>query len=176
MLHRHRQRHQMKPMMTKCHFSVAQTAILRRMVAEGASAREIGAAIGKSRNAVVGKAYRLGIDWRAAKRGPPPAQCPPASRRVAHHVPPHERGEPLKPPQAELSDGKRKARRARKPSVPPVVSPAVSIWAAGPFHCRFPITEVSPIDDFRFCGAPAPFRAYCPKHEAMMRSRQRRQK
>jgi hypothetical protein len=32
---------------------------------------------------------------------------------------------------------------------------AVTMWEAGPMACRWPVTDANPIDDFRFCGAPA---------------------
>jgi hypothetical protein len=52
-------------------------------------------------------------------------------------------------------------------------SQPVSIWNAGPFHCRFPVTEVSPIDEFRFCGARTQMLfGYCPEHaDRMVRGR-----
>lgn len=45
-------------------------AILRRMVEEGRSAREAGLALGCSRNAAMGKANRLGLQFRSNDRRP----------------------------------------------------------------------------------------------------------
>lgn len=50
-------------------WSEADDATLRRMILDGASARQIGAAVGRSRNAAIGRGFRLGLQFKGHAHG-----------------------------------------------------------------------------------------------------------
>ena len=68
-----------------CNWDDESTEKLRRLWAEGLSARKIAVQIpGATRNSVIGKAHRLGLPARAkSTRKPPPPRSPAAARRRA---------------------------------------------------------------------------------------------
>lgn len=121
---------------------------LNRLWAEGKSITEIGKLIGMTRNAVVGKAHRLGLAKRpspiARAAGPRPAQAP---RKV-------------QPRAAKAVVAPAPARPAKAPVFRP------TRIANGP-ACRWPIGDPK-TDDFHFCGDPSiEGKPYCEKHCAM---------
>jgi hypothetical protein len=120
--------------------------------------------------------------WRGRKPDPPAAERPaaPALAAVPATPAPAPKTTQNRPKLPEPTSRPTIRYRPMLPAKPePDAAPdasqwgPVSIFAAGPFHCRFPVTEVHPLADFRFCGARAPFYGYCPAHQAQMWSRRR---
>jgi len=131
---------------------------LEKLWAEGHSTAEIGRRMGVSKNAVVGKAHRLGLPSRqspidAKRRAPrkPATRAKPAARRVAAPA------EPKAP-----------APAAAAPAAPPRKKPVRK--HSGP-SCQWPFGDPR-LPGFHFCGAPAePGKPYCDEHCAMAYNR-----
>jgi GcrA cell cycle regulator len=130
-------------------------ARLRALWAEGHSTAEIGRRMGVSKNAVVGKAHRLGLEARPSpiRREEEAAAARPAQlRRVVG---------PTLPALAAVS--------AAVPAVPAGVRMAPAPMTAGPRArtCCWPLGEPGTVS-FRFCGAEAlPGKPYCAEHAAV---------
>jgi GcrA cell cycle regulator len=123
-----------------------------------------------TRNAVTGKANRLGLIKKRLDDGtPPPRQQIPNSgfMTVRLNQARHKRKPPTMP-----------ATSATEMGLEEVPATAITLFEAGPDHCRWPFGHPrSP--DFRFCGAPItrPSRfSYCQYHNviAMHTGRPRR--
>jgi GcrA cell cycle regulator len=141
--------------------------LMRKMFEDGCSMSQIGAAIGCSRNAVIGKVHRLGLE-RFVPRATP--RQPQTTRRARS---------PRPPPLPVLVE-------APKPLLVEVVEAATLApppWVVGHARkqiielrsdeCRWPIGE--PGDDFCFCAEPnLRGSSYCPYHDRISRERKRR--
>ena len=126
-------------------------ARLRSLWAEGHSAARIGEAMGVSKNAIVGKAHRLGLAGRPSPIRRDGAPAPPMPVRAPLVT--------LPPPVA----------------APPTPAPAPRVGPAR--TCCWPMGEPG-TKAFRFCGAEADgFRPYCAEHAAVayVRVRDRRE-
>ena len=159
---------------------------LRRDAAQGLSAGQIEIlwADGTTRNAIIGKCARMGIqllgnNWR-------PATSKDCAFREQQRAPKKRLGRqlPLKPGAQAAS-----AALIDLPKPPPEPAPQIDLSMFGPldgaptailsltrFSCRFPIGEPSS-PDFRFCGALEadmavdPPRPYCPACKARLKAR-----
>lgn len=140
---------------------------------DGLSARECGAALGVTRNAVIGKVHRLKLQ----KHGPTP-KMPASKVRALKST--GERGTTGK--YRGVVTAARKARMAKAIPAPPpeVFSPAAEDLAVGAWNplpgatpiglmdlsdkvCRWPVSDGAP---FLFCGcATAEGSSYCPTHK-----------
>ena len=115
-----------------------QLTILRSMWAAKATGLEIGAELGTSRSAVLGKLRRLGL-VRGSKPKPPPMIFTRDRSRVARRKP--------KPPAETLRPG------------------PVTMEHLAAKHCRW--IEGSPTPDPLYCGVAQQYGSpYCPKHTA----------
>jgi GcrA cell cycle regulator len=130
---------------------------LRALWLAGATTRVIGAELGVSRNAVVGKARRLDLPPRPNPKGiRPGGQLPPPRPRPQPVRPPHQ---PLEPQQRASLAGRPPAPPATPPT-PPEPPPARAARTDG---CMWPMTDDKP---WRFCGAAtAGHGPYCRKHQ-----------
>ena len=130
----------------------------------GLTGRQIGELLGCSRNAVIGKCYRMGIPgWPANKCG---GGVPKG----------YQREERKRPPKV---DKKVTVRVRRLPTrdfwvkcVPfhagtdPHKTP-IKLMELRSYHCRWPIGDPKE-PDFGFCGSPADFgKPYCDEHHRM---------
>jgi hypothetical protein len=113
--------------------------------ASGASARDIGETLGKTRNAVLGMVHRRGL----ARNPHPPKEIDPVD---------------VKPAKVE-----RRSPPKTTPAPPPVVAvPApppggVSFFQLRGHHCRWPLGGTMEKAEF-YCGAPKlPGKSYCKK-------------
>ena len=130
-------------------------ATLRRMAAEGAWACEIGEALGRSKNSVIGRSHRLGVQLFGGNSGPKPQQA--AKPRAPRPVKP-----PVQPP-------------AVTPDLIPPIAPLpaetfpqmISLVQLRERTCRWPYGDPKQ-DSFRFCGNETDgIGPYCAEHHAM---------
>lgn len=137
--------------------------VLRAMADQGATSREIGAAMGKTRNAIIGRSHRLGI--KLGLKRPPGPKPKPKQPRIRRPVPSKIIVAPApKPVPASPAP-------APDPVVValPVFSPApsrVTFMNRRPFQCAFMLGSgyKSPI-----CAQPIAheFTSYCAEHHAL---------
>lgn len=141
--------------------------MLRRLWGQGQTASQIAAALGGvTRNAVIGKAHRLGLTGRPSpiKRDATGGEAPkrrPAARRMAINPQP----KPMLPmartastPQAEIAPPAAPAAQERPRAYQPQRS------HAGGKACSWPMGDPKQ-PGFHFCGEPAePGRPYCGTH------------
>lgn len=124
-------------------WSDEKTELLRSLWTEGLSASDIGKKVGKTRNAVLGKAHRLGLASRIDIERP---QRPSTPRVYVPKVK-MEEPEPILEPPLVLDDGSN-----------------VTVLTINDRHCRWPIGHPNE-DTFHFCGlAPKADRPYCEAH------------
>lgn len=161
-------------------------AVLKKLWAEGLSAQVIADRLncGFTRNAVIGKAHRLGLAERAKnpmvrkKRSPNGAQ-----KRWNGHAEFDAAGNPPKPRATMARPPARGRKKADKPwirlldepnrpmtgeAVPPKL-PHKKLLDLEPGDCRFPYHDIQKEPErFHFCGHPAePGLPYCTAHSAI---------
>ena len=139
---------------------------LRRRWKDGARAREIGAELGVSANAVIAKIHRLGIARLSPYGGAPGRRL--ALRRIPAGDRPHRvrrRAFSLRraPPAPPLLNSKRFVENARRDEEIPR-SQRRALFELSDASCRWPVGDpASP--SFFFCGAEAMrSKSYCAAH------------
>jgi GcrA cell cycle regulator len=137
---------------------------LRVLWLEGVGTREIGEALGVSKNAVIGKARRLGLAPRPSPLGVHPGQPLPPPRPRPHHA----KTQPPPRPKVVLEPQQR-ASLAGRPPAPPATPPTPPEPPPAPQGsggtCMYPTSDGRP---WTFCGAPCvPGRVYCAEHVAI---------
>jgi hypothetical protein len=147
-------------------FKVAWTGahdeVLRRRWLS-ASASEIAIDVSRSRNSVIGRARRLGLENKAPTR-PRKALKALRDRPLPRPAPPTE------PPPAPESDHSKSAIVADLLAAPDVYDhrPGKSIGELDVYDCRFPLGDIYK-GDFRYCGGTAAKRfGYCGHHTQRM--------
>lgn len=140
-------------------WTAAKIDRLRELWAEGLSAAAIGRELKMSKNAIVGKAHRLGLPDRPSpiRRGVTPSAKPP--RVTGPTLPPL--------PSAVLKPARTPATRATpKPAPAPRPAFQTSVTYPREMTCQYPFGEPGH-EGFRFCGAPREDkRPYCAQHVA----------
>lgn len=129
-------------------------AEVEKLLREGGTASSIGAAVGRSRNSIVGLVHRhlKHVGFRLA--APKMVEIV-RKRRV------------LEAKRALLRE---RARMAPDPEAIPIVLPTFPVnpllWELREHHCRWPLwaAEVDDINEKRFCGAAAIRGRYCAHH------------
>jgi hypothetical protein len=133
-------------------WTMAHDELLRRRWLS-ASASEIAIEVNRSRNSVIGRAWRLGLH-----------KAPPRPRKgwkALRDRPLARRGSPPGPPPAPLAVAESPDVYDRRPGK--------SIWELDIYDCRFPLGETCNKGDFRYCGAIAARRfGYCAHHSRRM--------
>jgi GcrA cell cycle regulator len=132
-----------------------RTNLLRTLWLQGQTASQIAERLGGvTRNAVIGKAHRLGLSSR-----PSPIRQRPAGRPAHQPAPPSAPRSPIIEPAAPAV--------AAAPLPQPVPAPAptrTAKAAPGSRACMWPVGDPKQ-PGFHFCGAPAePSRPYCAQH------------
>lgn len=128
---------------------------LRRLWAEGYSASAIAAELGiATRNAVIGKAHRLGLDGRAERKQ---AQAIREPRRKPERRP-------------KLNVGKVDAlTRNRITRSPPFDGSPITLFELSNWTCRWPVSD--DVCHMFYCGVPeadlSHGRPYCEHHTAI---------
>ena len=147
-------------------WSEEQTALLRKLWAEGGSASQIARQIAGqtncrlSRNAVIGRAFRIGCPHRNTTRPPNPNGVKGARirRRAAVVFVPNS---VIKPTKKE----RLRAELALIAALPPV-DPTATMANIGPDVCRY--MNGDPQTDATLCGRPAiDGRSYCAHHHKL---------
>jgi GcrA cell cycle regulator len=147
-----------------------QEDLLRKLVGEGLSAGEIALRMpGKSRNAVLGKAWRLGL--MGAER---PRRVTTKRKRRSPRRKPEARKEFVLFNTLGFIDKNSRVKKVHlvqdgyvpKPEEPAPEGQRKSLLELEEHHCRWPINDpLGP--DFHFCGAEANVGSvYCPTHHA----------
>lgn len=150
--------------------------VLEQLWDSGQSITQIGKALGMTRNAVVGKAHRIGLAKRASpivRSDKPAAPKVPAASHAAPRVPSHAPVSHRQAPAAREAAG-----REREPGAAPMpgndkpmqqLSPAMLnalTPTSGP-RCKWPIGDPKS-SEFDFCAKVAiPGKPYCAEHCAM---------
>ena len=129
-----------------------QVEELKRLWSEGLTTGEIGKALGVSKNAVVGKAHRLGLQGR-----PSPIRRPEDEPAVP--------AEPETPPPVAGKAPRRTSKAAKKAAATKEKRFTVNDLVSS--SCRWPIGDPKD-EDFHFCGKEAlPDKPYCAEHAAI---------
>jgi len=129
-----------------------QVEELKRLWGEGLTTGEIGKTLGVSKNAVVGKAHRLGLQGRPSPIRRPEDEIPAAAE--AEVVPPAPEKTSRRPSKSAKKTATAKEKRF-------TVNDLVST------SCRWPIGDPKD-EDFHFCGKEAmPGKPYCLDHCAV---------
>lgn len=148
-------------------------ALLKKMWKEGKSAAEIAKSLGKgvTRNAVIGKAHRMGLSGRpspikktaAPKKEAAPKKDPPKTTRSK------KTAAPAAAPSTKASSPAKEAAEDVKLFEKDVIPPGggVALIDLTERMCKWPIGDPRE-PDFTFCGRGIrPGTPYCPDHAAM---------
>jgi GcrA cell cycle regulator len=142
---------------------------LRALVSDGMSAGEIGREMGTSRNAIIGKARRLGVRLMGK-----PADG--AIMRANSRAAPQIAREGLRPtvPAARVGQGvrirsERVERHVERAAEPVQLSAWITICDLNERVCHFPAGDPRDLDTFRYCGASiGEGERYCGGHRRVM--------
>ena len=137
-------------------WSEARTKELIKLWATSISAREIGAILGVSRDAAIGKANRMGLARRANGHGNSDMRAAERAERHRHRQRMRKVAERPAATVAPCADG-----------VSLLCTDGVSLFDISSDQCRWPLNITYPIDKFRFCGTPTDGGSYCAYHFRM---------
>lgn len=149
-------------------------ALLKKMWKEGKSAADIAKVLAKgvTRNAVIGKAHRMGLSGRpspikntpAKKEAAPKAAKPAAAAPAARGAKKTRAAAPAKPNLALVKEAE-ELKKIEKEAVP--VGGGVALIDLTERMCKWPIGDPKE-PDFTFCGLGIRVGTpYCPNHAAM---------
>jgi GcrA cell cycle regulator len=124
-------------------------AKLKSLMDKGLSTSEIGKRLGFTKNAVVGKINRLGLN---AKPKPPAAkQAKPAAKSAPKKAAPSPAAAPKNSAESKIKAGR-------------IIQHSAALMALRPDQCRWP-TGNPDADDFSFCGEKCfAGKPYCFEH------------
>lgn len=168
----------------------ARIVVLEKLWREGISASQIGARLGVSRNAVIGKAHRLGLKDETGKRNsnqsaaglktsqlrrertaaalagmPAVARAEPSPPRKFTPNPIYK-GDPTTSPMTKKLEAIEAQLVARGPAQPQSLKAGTIACAdLEHHHCRWPIGDPQS-GPFGFCGRQRGDAIYCPPHAA----------
>ena len=143
-------------------------ALLTKLWSEGLSASQIAAELGggASRNAVLGKAHRLGLvrDETKGPSTPPPPKPPRPRNPPAAAEPPVPQAPPSVPVVVSQQPASEPAGTSAQNKAGVPRSAGVTIMELREAMCRFPLGDPT-TPEFRFCGAQASTGLpYCAHH------------
>jgi GcrA cell cycle regulator len=145
-------------------WTTEEDAQLTDMLAKGLSATQIGMALHRSRNAVIGRTHRLEHAGKVLTRSRGPLK-PPGTRKYAARTMRNPLPQPAAKPQGQavksiLSLAEVKAAPVvKEPPPPPDTKPVSILRVTG---CRYAVTDDKP---HRFCNAPLKEgSSYCEHH------------
>ncbi len=146
--------------------------LLKKMWKEGKSAADIAKMLGKgvTRNAVIGKAHRMGLSGRPSpiKKPAPPARKETGKKAAAPVKAPAKKASPAPVPALKnpaLAKEVEELKKIEKEIAP--LGGGVALLDLTERMCKWPIGDPRE-PDFTFCGHPIrPGTPYCPPHAAM---------
>jgi GcrA cell cycle regulator len=146
-------------------------ALLKKMWKEGKSAAEIAKTLAKgvTRNAVIGKAHRMGLSGRPSPIKKPPAPKKEAAKKAPARVPtaskaPKKTATAATTKSAHIARAAEEAPKFDKEEIPE--GGGVSLLELTERMCKWPIGDPRE-DDFTFCGRGIRVGTpYCPDHAA----------
>lgn len=152
-------------------WTVQRVETLKQRWNDGAPASEIAAELGDiTRNAVIGKAHRLGLAGRCGSASGARIAATVGERRPVERQSGVNRSR-IKSLRGQERQEQADERRAQFSAVEIVELPpeqsatAVRFMDLESHHCRYPLGDPRNFDAMRFCGAQAsPDRPYCPHH------------
>jgi GcrA cell cycle regulator len=136
---------------TQATWTTERIAVLKNRIDAGLSCAQIAREIGVSRNAVIGKAHRLGLSRFKSPVGQPGAVPSKVvrSRKVTQH---------------RILRALRRVPQLEVAEVPGDCPNRCSLLELQPWHCRWPISDPG-AEDFGFCGNnPVEGLPYCAAH------------
>lgn len=143
-------------------------AVLRKMVAEGHSGTKIGAHMGVSRNAVIGRVHRLGLRLGLNKGKRRPTTMRPTSKTL-----PKPKNFVRSPAKRDVALDEAAALRRlafqMEAALPPVIEEAAPVPLMVPLvelensACHWPYGDPKR-EDFGYCGHPKARGSYCEYH------------
>jgi GcrA cell cycle regulator len=149
-------------------------ALLKKMWKEGKSAAEIAKTLGKgvTRNAVIGKAHRMGLSGRPSPiKKPTPVKKEAAKKETSVKLPVGKKAAPVAPSKAPAAKNPllvkeaEELKKIEKEIVP--LGGGVALIDLTERMCKWPIGDPRE-PDFTFCGRGIrPGTPYCPDHAAM---------
>jgi GcrA cell cycle regulator len=126
--------------------------LLRGLLAGGATASQAGKALGATRNAIIGKAHRMGFAMRSQNTGGFRERAPVKAARPPRNTPPKPRSGPTRAPRVTPGEMRTIA----------LICEPVGLLDLLPTSCRWPVAEDG---GHLFCGARmAGDGPYCDGH------------
>lgn len=146
-------------------WTVERIDTLKQLWADGLTASQIGAEMGVSRNAIIGKKDRLGLEDRFSHGIPWSISGRiPSKRTVAVTGERKARVRNTTRIKAKIAGFDSGMEEYISVEAPPATEPIHSIFDLEPMHCRWPHGDPS-ATDFHFCGGKAlDGRPYCRSH------------
>ncbi|MDR2268668.1 MAG: GcrA family cell cycle regulator [Rickettsiales bacterium] len=141
-------------------WTTAAIAKLKTLFDKGLSTAEIGKRLGFTKNAIVGKINRLGLNSKGAKTKKPK----PAPKKKPEALPKKPNVKKTAP--KKEADKKRNAKTAResKQRTERIIRHSAQLMGLRADQCRWPIGDPDS-DDFRFCGEKCfTGKPYCFEH------------
>ena len=136
---------------TQTTWTTERITLLKNRIDAGLSCAQIAREIGVSRNAVIGKANRLGL----SRFKSPVGQPGPVASKIAR---------PGKVTQHRILRALRRESQLAFAEVPGGSPNRCSFFELQPWHCRWPISDPG-AEDFAFCGNnPVEGLPYCAAH------------
>jgi GcrA cell cycle regulator len=138
---------------------------LRQLWGEGRTASQIAALLGLTRNQVIGKAHRLGLDGRPSPiKGDKPARLPTHQRAITGVARERKLRAAAETPQQPAAAPSRAAAGAAE-APPPPARPRAAAGLPSRASCAWPIGDPR-APGFHFCGETpvVPGRPYCVEH------------
>ena len=138
--------------------------ILKQSWQDGLSASLVAQKLETTRNAVIGKARRLGLAFRITSSRRRPVKPRPAKARTKPAPPPFRFGGRKKPDRAGTRTPK---RPAAIPDLGPAPDIPVTVATLTPTTCKWPLGDPKR-PGFHFCGRTKPVTGpYCAHHAAI---------
>lgn len=134
-------------------------ALAARMWQDGYSYSDIARRVGKSRNAIIGKLHRMGLNHANREESSRRAQERERARAARERV--RGAAKPESAPRPPRTSARAKA------AIQPAKPGGIPLEALTDTTCRWPITEVTP---HRFCGCEAVNGPYCEAHTKLGRA------
>lgn len=139
--------------MIRSDWTPEETEALKLHRANGLSAGQIAKLLpGRSRNSVLGRVMRLGLD----KLDPHKCQYPQGAQSKKKRYPPKPKSPPAMPAKAAAEESAPEAARDEN-------GDRITVLNAKDSHCRYPFGEVGH-DSFHFCGNQVERGSWCCYH------------